>query len=241
MAMNIKAPLSLFLLPALVIITAAASCLPACAYYAEYLPAGIWKQRKRVPQKVVTLDFGHDWSAQVSGVTLKNIEGKFTASGVDKSGRPWSLSESEDRGWGGSCYRADLDKNGVEDILVHFPNASNGYPFSTLVIFFVDKDGVAHREEVVSRFSAEKTGIADLIETKDGTMVLVQDLAYGRQGKRELGYWRFSALRAQQCHLVEAPSMCAVPLPAYVFFTIKPNHLLSSNATLLEQHYKHKN
>ncbi len=215
-----------------------ACCSPALAYYADYLPGPILKERKTLPQKVVALDFGHDWSAQVSGITLKNIEGKFTVGGVARDGLPWSLTESEDRGFGGSCYSADIDRNGFEDIIVHFPNGSNGYPFSSVVIFFIDQNGMAHREEIVSRFSAEKTGIADIIETADGPVVLVQDLAYGRQGKRDLGYWRFTAFRPQQCRLLNMTSLCHVALPAYVFFTLKPNHLTSKRAALLEQHYK---
>ena len=207
------------------------------AYYRDYVPAKLLAA-KAMPQRLVALDFGHDWKCEVlPGITATNFEGQFSVLGCDSQGRNWKVSEDESRDFGGSCYTADVDGNGKQDILVHFPNASCGYPFSSLVIVFIDLDGRPHREEVVSRFSAEKNGVTDIIRATSSrkAYVLQQDLAFGRFDNRDCGYWRWSALMAENCKLVEVKSAFDTTFPCYVFFTNRPNHLLSPHHQALER------
>ncbi len=212
------------------------------AYYRDYVPAKLLAV-KAIPQRLVALDFDHDWKCEVlPGITATNCEGQFDLVGCDSQGKLWKVSEEESRDFGGSCYTADVDGNGKQDIVLHFPNASCGYPFSSLVIIFIDQDGCPHREEVVSRFSADKNGVVDIIRAASpkGAYVLQQDLAFGRFNNRDCGYWRWSALLAKNCKLVEVKSVFDTNFPCYVFFTNRPNHLLSRHSDALERLFKMK-
>lgn len=213
---------------------------PSFAYYQDYVPSNMLAV-KPIAQKVVALDFDHDWKAEVlPGIIAANREGQFSVCGYDYQGRPWTISETETRDFGGSCYTADVDGNGLQDILLHFPNASCGYPFSSLVIVFIDRNGRPHREEVVSRFSAGRIGVTDIVRRPDGkgAFVLQQDLAFGTFKKRDCGYWRWSALVAENCKLVAVNSAFNTKLPCFVFFTNKPNHLLSRHSASLELEFR---
>lgn len=216
---------------------------PSFAYYQDYLPAKMLSA-KPIAQKVIALDFDHDWKAEVlPGIVASNYEGQFTVCGRDGKGSPWKISESEPRDFGGSCYIADVDGNGKLDILFHFPNASCGYPFSSLVVLFIDQSGLPHREEVVSRFSAGKSGVSDIVRgtSGKGALILQQDLAYGTFNNRDCGYWRWSALLAENCKLTVVKSAFDIELPCFVFFTTKPNHRLSRHGAALEcQFRKHQ-
>lgn len=210
------------------------------AYYQDYLPEKMLLA-KPIAQKVIALDFDHDWKAEVlPGIVAVNCEGQFRVSGCDCQGSPWRISESEARDFGGSCYVADVDGNGKLDILLHFPNASCGYPFSSLVVLFIDQKGIPHREEVVSRFSAGKTGVADIVRgpSGKGNLILQQDLAFGTFDNRNCGYWRWSALLAEKCKLVEVKSAFDTKLPCFVFFANKPNHLISKHCAALECQFR---
>jgi len=228
-----------FWLAALVSFTEAPSSF---AYYRDYVPAKLLAV-EAIPQRVVALDFGHDWKCEVlPGITATNFEGQFSIVGCDSQGKDWKVSEDESRDFGGSCYTADVDSNGKQDIVLHFPNASCGYPFSSLVIVFIDQQGRPHREEVVSRFTAEKNGVIDIIRATSPkkTYILQQDLAFGRFDSRDCGYWRWSALLAENCKLVEVKSAFETNFPCYVFFTNRPNHLLSRHHVALERLFQKK-
>lgn len=232
--------LSLLLPLLLQLLFLAGGIQPSFAYYQDYLPAKMLSA-KPIAQKVIALDFDHDWKAEVlPGVVASNCEGQFSVSGRDGKGSPWKISESEPRDFGGSCYIADVDGNGKLDILLHFPNASCGYPFSSLVVFFIDQSGLPHREEVISRFSAGKTGVSDVVRATSGkgALIVQQDLAYGTFNNRDCGYWRWSALLAENCKLTEVKSAFDTELPCFVFFTTKPNHRLSRHGAALEHQFR---
>ena len=210
------------------------------AYYQDYLPAG-FQSVKTIPQTTVALNFDHDWKAKaLPGIEAVNCEGQFSVSGLDNKGMPWKIDETEPRDFGGSCYTADVDGNGKLDIILHFPNASCGYPFSSLVIILIDQNGLPHREEIISRFSADKNGVADIVRAPSGkgSYILGQDLAYGKIANRDCGYWRWSVLFAANSKLTEVTTAFNTKLPCYVFFTNKPNHLLSSHGAALERQYR---
>ena len=196
---------------------------------------------KQLPQRLVAHQFEHDWKCEVKpGVIAENIEGKFTMSGTDMSGKQWTLVEDESRYFGGSCFIADVDKNGVDDVIYFFNTGSCGIPFYALTIFFFDENGRPHREEAVSRFSVEKKGVADILQAPDskGAYVLIQDLAQSKIEGRDRSYWRFSMMRARDCKLVDAKDALGMHFPAYVQFTEKPNHLLSKHTSVLERDYQ---
>lgn len=220
---------------------------PAFAFYSDYLPAPLVGKSKMLKQHAVAAEFGPNWTAEVlSNVRATNAEARFKLQGVDKNGQSWTLEDEEDRGLGGACFTADVDKNGCEDIILWFATGSCGLPFSVVQIIFFDKDGRPHKEEAVSRFSIEtgskSRGLQDLIESGDskGAYLLVQDLTYGSFGNKDRSYWRWSMLRAENCRLTEIKSAYGINLPSYVWFTNKANHLVSRHGRELEKEWQRK-
>lgn len=214
---------------------------PAQAYYDDYLPAPLKKSAKMLPQKTVAYDFDHTWKSEpIPGVIAENAEGTFSIKGTDKTGKSWKIEEAESRSFGGSCYVADIDKNGFDDLFFFFYTGSCGLPFYGGVAVFFDKEGKPHREEFVSRFTANKNGLQDLLQAEDGkgAYLVVQDLANGAQKGRDLGYWRWSMFRARNCKFEEVKSALGMQFPSFVWYTTKPNHLLSSNGVQLERQFQ---
>lgn len=214
---------------------------PARAYWKDYIPAELAPKLKRFPQKLVAHQFEHDWKCEVTpGVTAENIEGEFTLHGFDKQRKAWTMKETELRYLGGSCFTADVDANGFEDVVFFFNTGACGIPFYAVTILFFDENGVPHRDEAVSRFSVEKNGIEDLLQNPDGkgAYLLVQDLTQSYVEGKNRSYWRFSMMRCENCKLVDAPKALGMQFPKFVYFTTKPNHMLSRNTALLERDYQ---
>ncbi|MCA9802238.1 MAG: hypothetical protein KC777_09640 [Cyanobacteria bacterium HKST-UBA02] len=219
-----------------------ASMAPAQAYYDDYLPAPFLGTIKRYPQRLVADEIPNDnWSKEIrAGVTASTAEGYLTISGRDASGKDWTLREDLSEFFGAFIYAADLDRNGKEDIVIWFATGSCGLPWSVVFVYLFDKNGMPHKQEAVSRFYNDEKGLADLIEAPDGrgALLLIQDLAQVELEGKYHSYWRFSALRPLGNDLVEVDKLSGVKLPAFVFFTNKPNHKISKNSVLLERGYK---
>lgn len=214
-------------------------CLKSEAFYDNYLP----DQIKLSSSKLKQTKFGEisaDWSKLApSGVQIECKEAMLSLKGIDKSGHAWTIRDENEHGFGGTVYSADVDKNGCDDLIFLFGTSACGLPFQALDVLFLAKDGTAKYEEVLSRFSENEDGIDDLRVGKDGfTYLLVQDLSYGTLGKRDLSYWRFSAMKAENCSFKDVPLAFGLRLPCFVWFTSKPNHKMSTRTALLEKLYQ---
>lgn len=218
-----------------------ACTLPATAYYEDYLPGHLIGKLSMTPQRTIEESFGGKWQREVMpGVTASVIEGQFVLKGKDRTGVAWTLEDGEDRGLGGSCFAADVDGNGEEDLIFWFATGSCGLPFSVVDIYFFDKAGRAHREEAVSRFTLSdskqpgKGGVLDLVLSEDGksSLLLIQDLTYGKVKGIDHSYWRWSILKAEDCKLKEVKSAFGRSFPCSVWFTKRPNHKTSRSTGL---------
>jgi hypothetical protein len=216
-----------FWLAALVSFTEAPSSF---AYYRDYVPAKLLAA-EAIPQRVVALDFGHDWKCEVlSGITATNFEGQFSIVGCDSQGKDWKVSEDESRDFGGSCYTADVDSNGKQDIVLHFPNASCGYSFSSLVIVLSTK-GRPHRERGCESLSAKRMVLSILLSyfSKKTMFCRTSLLAFDN---RDCGYWRWSALLAENCKLVEVKSAFETIFPVMSSLLMTKSSSLSASWAL---------
>lgn len=98
----------------------------------------------------MSLSEWHFPEAGISGVTLKSANQKddfpedWAFEGLDDSGRPWMVYTGGFYSAAGNAeiYQADLDRNGVQDLIVFAPNAGNGMaPTSRLEIITFERDG----------------------------------------------------------------------------------------------------
>lgn len=226
----------------LAILASVLSAGPASAYYRDYVPQPLLANLRRLPQKQVA-EFGLNWTHTFNGVTATNDGGSFSLKGVDSQGRAWEIVDENPREFGGVCFTADVDRNGVEDLIFVFSNASCGLPFQAIDIAFFDGSGRVRYEEAVSRLSWSNEGVDDLLVSADGKncYLLIQDLAYGKLGNRDLGYWRFSIMQARGLKLVKTSAALGMRFPVYVWYTHKPNHRPSARTELLEAAYRAAN
>lgn len=217
------------------------STLEAAAYYVDYLPGALVGKLSKIPQRTIEESFGGEWQREVlPGITASVIEGQFSLKGKDRTGVAWTVEDPEDRGLGGACFAADVDANGEEDLIFWFATGSCGLPFSVVAIYFFDKTGRPHREEAVSRFTLSdskqpgKGGVLDLVlaEDKKSSLLLVQDLTYGKVKGIDHSYWRWSVLKAEDCKLKEVKSAFGRSFPCSVWFTKGPNHKTSKSSGL---------
>ncbi len=228
-----------YIVAGFMLLCSAFNCVGANAYYANYLPEQILLNSSKLKQKKLG-EISPDGSLTApNGVQIECKEAVLSLKGVDKAGRPWTIKDENERGFGGTVYFADVDKNGYDDLIFLFGTAACGMPFQALDIAFVAADGTVKYTELLSRFSEEEDGIDDIRVGKDGhTYLLLQDLSYSTLGKRDFSYWRFSAMKAENCALSDVPSAFGLRLPCFVWFTTKPNHKLSLRTPTLEKQYQ---
>lgn len=216
------------------------SLSPALAFYGDYLPAQLSKHTKIFAQKLVKEDIGHEWAAEpIPGVSVRTNENKITISGTSKKQSAFSVDVGEDY-MDGSCYLADVDKNGQQDLIFHFSNGSCGMPTSSVAIVMFDSEGIPHPYENLSRFDADNKGVSDLVNAEDGkgALLIQQDMVQRSTPKRDFSYWRWTVSQAKDCKMVELKTLYGTNLPSFVFFTQKPNHKLSKITETLEQLYQ---
>jgi hypothetical protein len=97
------------------------------------------------------------------GVSLRlDPNGDLLVTGNDRSGKKWSAQ------LGGHClgfdaYVADLDKNGIKDLILQVPTCGNGLaPSSHIVTLTFDSSGLPVPFDADGYFQAGNNGIADI-------------------------------------------------------------------------------
>jgi hypothetical protein len=140
-----------------------------------------------------------------------------------------------------------VDGNGVEDVIVCTYTGMCGLLTTRLLIVMFDKDGTPHPYQIEGYFSFDKRGIDDLFSNPYGcgAILVQQNLASGQllqpiyKPFNQTRYWRWSAFRATDCKLKPITGdELGVKMPCFVWFTKKPNRLLSRDAVRLEQEFR---
>lgn len=208
--MNLK----LFMLTA---VLSAVGLLPA--YESRYLPLSRTELQRRVLQKKVASLLHMRSSLVTLGSTRieVNEDGLAVVSGVDRAGDPWSLTTEVDRG--GEVWHADLDKNGLPDLIFAFETGGVGLapPVHLLFVLF-DSQGRPVPWQVDGYFETDEHGVKDLLDlNQHGRAQLV------RQSYDD-GYWITSLYKAEDARWqIVSGAFAGRSYPLYTRFTNRPN------------------
>lgn len=182
-------------------------------------------------------------------LNLSGIEVKLTDDedadiqfcGIDASKKPWKLTKHY-YGLGTALYLADLDRNGVQDIvLLQATGACGIAPPAVLTTILFDSQKRPMPLEVSGYFNATDddwgeskttTCIEDLITLgKDKHAILIcNQLDSAQVNGRYRSYWRTILYRADRGRWVRLPSYQKKRLPLLVRYTYKPNHKVIPDA-----------
>lgn len=235
-------------------VTAALASDAAAFQSRDYLPLSKAELGKPFPlthvadsQKARTL---RKIIAGVSGIAVTNLEGENDEeisgpvfSGKDRQGKPWSVRLGEKMGLGGDIFTADLDRNGIRDVLMIFPTGGNGLaPSSHILALMFDSQGRPVPFEAEGYYDSDSKSILELVDLN-------------RDGKAELvfmnfddGYWITNIYTVSDARWRRIRGRFASrSFPLYTRFTNRPNRVpvaparerkpfapdLSNNAPLL--------
>ena len=172
------------------------------AYMEGYLPLNQKELALRFPQHVVRGHFVQDMSARIGKTAISFLEpsNQIRFSGTDLSGKPWAVTADAWRG--GGLYSADLDHNGIVDIIYASYTGGNGLaPSMHVLILLLDASGRPVPSEMDGYFKIDGGGVKDLVDLDgNGRAELV------RQSYDD-GYWITSLYEARDAHwhLVKGP------------------------------------
>jgi len=191
-------------------------------YYRSYLPLSAHELALRFPQRVLARDFRPGDVAHFGSTTVRSLEsgGEVQFSGVDAAGKPWQVTASA---WslGASVYTADLDHNGIPDLIYAGYTGGCGLapPMHVLTILF-DTSRRPIPSEMDGYFEVDKRGLTDLVDLDgDGRAELIRQ-AY------DDGYWITSLYEARGAHWHSVNGAHASrTFPMYTRFTTRPNRI----------------
>ncbi|MBV9926190.1 MAG: hypothetical protein JOZ96_14315 [Acidobacteria bacterium] len=210
---------------------------PCSAQNQDYLPLTKAETDRRFPVKLVGRTGGGDrpgyfglrgegpaasasMKAGPSGSTFEmDEEGRAVVTGKDKGGAAWRVRLGNLSGYGARLYTADLDRDGVQDLVIVAPTGGNGLaPTTHLTALTFDGRGRPVLFEADGYFQEDARGVFDLLDLdRDGRAELLYmnfDDGYWVTTLYEVegGHWR---------HVVGAHGRRTYPL--YTRFTNRPN------------------
>ena len=208
----------------------------ACAHFGvataqaenqNYLPLGRAELGRPFPLKrVASLDGTQNFTRRLSiGVATAELKldeerGFLILTGKDRAGNAWSVAATGGSPGGVEIYEADLDRNGLRDLILHAPTGGNGLaPSSHLVVVTFEREtGRPVRFEAEGYFDADAKRIFDLRDMNgDGRAELIY-MNY------DDGYWitnLYTAANARWRRIKGRFGARAYPL--YTRFTDRPN------------------
>jgi hypothetical protein len=159
----------------------------------------------------------------VSGASLEVTEdGDTIVTGSDRAGRTWSVQTgfSGCAGGGPTFFKSDLDRNGIQDLVMVAPTCGNGLaPSSHVFTLMFDDSGRPVPFEADGYFELLENGIFDVADLNgDGRA----DLLYMNFDD---GYWitNVYTARAARWRRVEG-RFGRYAYPLFTRFTNRPNH-----------------
>ena len=195
--------------------------LNAFAYMKGYLPLNETELGMRFPQRVLRSNFVQEMSARVGTTTVRFLEpaNEIQFAGKDLAGKPWKVTADAMRG--GALYSADLDHNGIVDLIYAAYTGGNGLdpPMHVLTLLF-DSSGRPVPSEMDGYFEIDSHGVKDLVDLDgDGRAELV------RQSFDD-GYWITSLYEARDAHWTLIHGRHAArDYPMYTRFTNRSNRV----------------
>lgn len=196
-----------------------AMCSAAIAYEDAYLPLDKKLLSKRVKQRLVCdpLQAGMG-SVRWSGKCKMEISGEnlLLINGSDNAGKPWSFVAGAWRGCA-SIWAADLDNNGMDDLIIAMRTTDGAKTPTQLIILMVERNGRPFPWATDGYFDVDNKGIKDFVDMdNDGKAELI------RQSQDD-GYWITSAYEASRARWQRLNCTESISLPLYTRHTFREN------------------
>lgn len=193
----------------------------------NYLPLGRAELGRPFPLKRVAGSVSGQAFARRLNIGTASAELKFDdergyliLTGKDRAGNPWSVAATRGSPGGVEIYEADLDRNGLRDLLLHAPTGGNGLaPSSHIVVVMFERDtGRPVRFQAEGYFEA---GAADIFELRDMNGDGRAELIYMNHND---GYWLTNLYTATNArwHRIDG-RFGGHKFPLYTRFTNRPN------------------
>ncbi|HJR08027.1 MAG TPA: hypothetical protein VJ842_12265 [Pyrinomonadaceae bacterium] len=192
----------------------------------DYLPLGRAELGRPFPLKRVAGSVSGQPFAQKFNIGTASAELKFdderglVLTGKDRAGNPWRVMAAIGSPGGVEMYEADLDRNGLRDLLLHGPTGGNGLaPSSHIVVVTFERDtGRPVRFQAEGYFESSATGIFDLRDMNgDGRAELIYM-------NFDDGYWITNIYTATNARWRKVKGRFgARTYPLYTRFTNRPN------------------
>lgn len=202
----------------------------------QYLPLSPAEMSRRFPVEYIgTINggrlvppgtgAGRPFPAQIkvgpSGATVVASEtDEISISGRDQNGALWSVNMDDYwLAYGGQLYSADLDRNGILDLILKCPIRGNSVtPHSYLIILTYDERGRPVPFKTDRFFGEEDTSIPDLVDLDgDGRAELISMI-------HDKGYWITNLYRIRGARWQRVKGLFSHrSYPLYTRFTYRPN------------------
>jgi hypothetical protein len=165
-------------------------------------------------------EFERQLNVGVSTATLKHTEdGDLLVTGKDRAGKPWSVLMGGMCGASGAGYEADLDRNGLRDLVLMVATCGCGLaPSSHIVTVTFERDGRPVRFEAEGYFDYDAKGVFDLRDmNSDGKAELIYT-------NFDDGYWITNIYTTSDARWRRVKgSFGKRDYPLYTRFTNRPN------------------
>lgn len=223
--MNIRTGMCAFLLSLV---------LPAQATsFTEYLPMSDSEYaQKRALKPLLTMPYyteqtWHFRKVGVAGVTLEkmpNDDSEWQLNGKDRAGKSWSVPVGVLQNMAGNAqlYRADLDRNGIQDLVIWRGISGNGLaPNAFLILMTFNQQGRPCVFQSDGFYTASETGIDDLLDLQRNGHTQLLDMQF------DSGYWITSLYQVKDAKWQRVHGWFGkLSYPALTRFTYTPNRKL---------------
>jgi len=125
-------------------------------------------------------DCGKDGEKISAGALTIEIGGQIHIQGVSATGKKWSASWDYAPVSGCGIYRADLEGNGRQDLIVFTPEIDSGGAYhSFLTLLMMDADGEPTPWRIMGAFRMDEQGIAEIVQDGHGKAIILDTVQIG--------------------------------------------------------------
>ncbi len=188
--------------------------------------------QKRALKPLLTMpyDAEQNWHFRkvgVAGVTLEkmpNDDSEWQLNGKDRAGKSWSVPVGVLQNMAGNAqlYRVDLDRNGIQDLVIWRGISGNGLaPNAFLILMTFNQQGRPCVFQSDGFYTASETGIDDLLDLQRNGHTQLLDMQF------DSGYWITSLYQVKDAKWQRVHGWFGkLSYPALTRFTYTPNRKL---------------
>ncbi|EFF1362949.1 hypothetical protein CBH05_000807 [Escherichia coli] len=155
---------------------------------------------------------------------MPNDDSEWQLNGKDRAGKSWSVPVGGLQNMAGNAqlYRADLDRNGIQDLVIWRGISGNGLaPNAFLILMTFNQQGRPCVFQSDGFYSASETGIDDLLDLQRNGHTQLLDMQF------DSGYWITSLYQVKDAKWQRVHGWFGkLSYPALTRFTYTPNRKL---------------